>query len=113
MRNLDDLVMDVNLLMGGVTLCLLLIIGVSEMYDPNVILFRQPKLLVSAGELADPQRRNSTRWPMPGLTSLKVFWYETVVGNLGNKDRKTLQDDHRDDSRDEAVGDIERNFSEF
>ena len=92
------------------TVDFLSIIGVSGERGRNIV-FRQPELLVSACELAHPQGRKSTSWLMQDLTTLKFFWYEAIVGNLGNEVGKALQDEHREDTRDEAVRNIERDYS--
>ena len=79
------------------------------------IAFRYPKLLglVSAHELAYPQGCDRAGCHVPDLTLLVVFWHEAAVGNFVNKERKSLQDDHREDPCDEAVGDIVRDFGEL
>ena len=79
------------------------------------IAFGHPKLLglVSAHELAHPQGCDGAGCPLPDLTLLVVFWHEAVVGNFGHKERKSLQDDRREDPCDEAVGDIVCDFGEF
>ena len=77
------------------------------------VIFRQPKLLVSPCQLAHPQGCKSTSWLLPGLTTLKVPRHEAIVGNLSDEEGKALQDEHREDTRDEAVRDIERNYSKF
>lgn len=79
----------------------------------RTIIFGLPKLLVSACEPVHPRGCKSTSWFLPDLTMLKVFRYETIFGNLRNEEGKALQDEHRDDTRDEAVRDIERDYSEY
>jgi hypothetical protein len=49
---------------------------------------------------------------MPDLTVLKAIRHKPVVGKLGNKEGKTLQDEHRDDTCNDSVGEIERDYSE-
>lgn len=78
-----------------------------------VVRHRKVLGLVSAHELAHPQGCDGTGRPLPDLTLLVVFWHEAAVGYFGNKERKSLKDDHREDPCDEAVGDIVRDFDEF
>ena len=92
------------------TVDFLSIIGVSWERGRNIV-FRQPELLVSACEPTHPHGRKPTAWLMQNLTTLKIFWYEAIVGNLGNEVGKALQDEHREDTRDEAVRNIERDYS--
>lgn len=81
-------------------------------YSESVIV-RQPKLLVSTCQLAHPQGCKSTSWLLPGLTTFKVPRHEAIVGNLSDEEGKALQDEHREDTRDETVRDIERNYSKY
>ena len=86
--------------------------GVSGKRSRNAI-FRLPKPLVSACEPTHPRGCKSTSWLLPDLTTLKVFRHEAFFGNHRNEERKALQDEHREDTGDEAVSDIERDYSEY
>ena len=94
---------------GRVTVCFF---GMSGKRSGNVI-FRQPKRLVSACEPAHPQGCKSTSRFLPDLTTLKVSRHEAILGNCSDEEGKALQDDHRENTRDEAVRDIERDYSEY
>jgi hypothetical protein len=100
-----------HLPIGWVTVGLLAVFVMSGKRSGNII-FRLPKHLVSPCEPAHPQGCKPTRWLIPELTMLKVFRQEAVVGNLSNEEWKALQDEHREDTRDEAVSNIECDYSE-
>ena len=101
-----------SLIFSCVTVGVLLAFGVSRKRNENYIICWQPNRFVSAPELAHPLGYKFIGSHMQDLPLLKVFRHEAVVGNLGNKNGKTLQDGHREDTCDEAVCDIERDFSE-
>jgi len=81
-------------------------------HSGNVV-FRQPKLRFSICEPAHPQGCKPTSWFLPDFAILKVFRHEAIVGNFGNEEGEAFQDEHREDTRNEAIRDIKRDYSEF
>ena len=77
------------------------------------VVFRQPKLLVSACEPAHPQGCKTTSWFLPDFTTLKVSRHEAIFGNRSDEEGEALQDEHREDTRDETVRDIEGDCNEY